>query len=117
MQAHREKKAKLANPNFFVSKTRYMYVWGIKLNGEYLPTSYMYHMEEFTCTCSSHRLSVRNLPTQVGEKQLKSLFLKAAGGPPAMIKQVPLWSHDLVRRSHGGHMMWSGIKNTRPHAL
>ena len=74
----------------------------------------------------SYRLSIRNLPTQVDEKQLKSLFLKAAGGPPAMIKQVPLcshdpirrvtwWSHDPARRSHGGHMM-PVIKamNTRP---
>jgi len=31
---------------------------------------------------------VRNLPTQLSEKQLKTLFLKAAGGPPAVIKQV-----------------------------
>ena len=36
MQAYREKKAKLANPNFFVSKTRYMYILGIKWNGGYL---------------------------------------------------------------------------------
>ena len=47
----------------------------------------------FTCSVTltrwrvylfSYRLSIRNLPTQVDEKQLKSLFLKAAGGPPAM---------------------------------
>jgi len=37
---------------------------------------------------SLHRLSVRNLPTQLNEKQLKTLFLKAAGGPSAVIKQV-----------------------------
>ena len=55
-------------------------------------------MAKFSPCCfpHPHRLSVRNLPTQVDEKQLKSLFLKAAGGAPALIKQVLCHNIQLV---------------------
>lgn len=44
------------------------------------------------------RLSVRNLPTQVDEKQLKELFLQAAGGLPSKVKQVNLmYTHHCVQ--------------------
>eukprot|EP00731_Ephydatia_muelleri_P029751 Em0021g274a len=54
MKAYSEKKVKLKNPNFFVSRTR---------------------------------LSVRNIPTKIDEKELRKIFLEAAGSE-ARLKQV-----------------------------
>ncbi|KAL5475611.1 hypothetical protein EMCRGX_G025444 [Ephydatia muelleri] len=56
MKAYSEKKVKLKNPNFFVSRTR---------------------------------LSVRNIPTKIDEKELRKIFLEAAGSE-ARLKQVKL---------------------------
>lgn len=49
------------------------------------------------------RLSVRNLPTSVDEKQLRGVFLDGAGGRLASIKQVGNYpaTHDIRMRSMG----------------
>ena len=68
-QAHAEKKSKLANPNFYVSKTRYGKASEQSYTANLLYITILIKLLKFFS-----RLSVRNLPTQVCEQRLKEIF-------------------------------------------